>query len=117
MAVLAIRLPGLLEDEGFKINGVHATVMDIVSSGFDMPKETLFVVFDHVSDEEIENTLNRIEKLKLTSAIESPLENTYFKSGEIAYAMLHFDDEVNHMPQGVTDIREAIGEKEANRKV
>lgn len=112
MAVLAVRLPGLLEGDGFKMDGDHAAVMDIVSSDFDMPKETLFVVFDHVSDEGIENALNRIEKLKLTSAIESPLENPDLKSGEIAYAMLHFDDEADHMPQAVTDIRGAIGEKE-----
>lgn len=112
MAVLAIRLPSLLEGDGFKMDGDHATVMDIVSTDFDMPKETLFVVFDHVSDNEIETTLLNIEKLKLASTIESPLENTDLKSGEVAYAMLHFDNEADHMADAVTDIREAIGDKE-----
>lgn len=112
MATLAIRLPSLLEGDGFKMDGDHAAVMDIVSSDFDMPKETLFVVFDHVSDLEIENALKEIERLKLTASIESPLENEALKSGDIAYAMLHFDNEATHMADAVTDIRGAIGDKD-----
>lgn len=111
MAVLAIRLPDLLEGDGFQMDGEHAAVMDIVSTDFDMPAETMFVVFDQVSDKDIESTLKRIQDLKLASAIDSPLEDESLKQEDVAYAMLHFDGETAHMPQAVTDIRAAIGEQ------
>lgn len=109
MAVFAIRLPSMLEGDGFRMDGEHAEVMDIVSDTFDMPAETMFVIFDHVDDEKIEATLLAIEKLKLASSIESPLENETLYSEDVAYAMLHFDSDADHMSDAVTDIRDAIG--------
>ena len=35
------------------MDGEHADVMDIVSETFDMPAETMLLVFDNVADEKI----------------------------------------------------------------
>lgn len=111
MAYFAIQLPGLLEGDGFRMDGEHSKVMDMVSEDFDIPAETMFVVFDNIDDSTIESSLERIERLNLTSEIASPLENgKQYKDG-ISYAMLHFDNNTDNMIGVVTDIRAAIGDQ------
>ena len=109
LAFFAIRLPGLLEGDGFQTNGEHAIVMDIVSDTFDMPAETMFLVFDNVEDKTIETTIEKVEKLKLTSEIVSPLDAKEMYKDNVSYALLHFDNDTDNMPEVVTDIRNAIG--------
>src|SRR5699024_701769 len=87
------------------MDGEHEAVMDTVSKQFDMPAETMFVVFDHQSNDTIKQTLEEIESLQLTSSIDSPLEDQSLQKEDVAYAMLHFDHETDHMSQIVTDIR------------
>lgn len=110
-AVLAIRLPSMLEGDGFRMDGDHAIVMDIVSEDFDMPAETMFLVFDKVSDEKIETTLERVEELNVTSEIVSPLDDKSLYKDNVSYALLHFDGNTEHMPNVVTDIRDAVGDE------
>ncbi len=110
MAVFAIKLPGLLEGDGFQMDGEHAEVMDTVSDTFDMPAETMFLVFDAVADDQITSTLDKIEKLGITSEIESPLDNgDQYKTGA-SYALLHFDNEEKNMSDVVTMIRDTVGD-------
>ena len=90
------------------MDGEHATVMDIVSDTFDMPAETMFLVFDNVEDKTIETTLDKIEKLKLTSEIISPLDAKDMYKDNASYALLHFDNGADNMPEVVTAIRNAI---------
>ncbi|MEK5036785.1 MMPL family transporter [Sporosarcina sp. FSL K6-3457] len=111
MAVFAIKLPGLLAGDGFEMDGEHAAVMDIVSDTFDMPAETMFVVFDDISDDKIQTTLHNIEKLDVTSAIASPLEEDSQYTKGVAYALLHFDNQTENMSDIVTAIRDAIGDE------
>lgn len=110
LAVFAIRLPSMLEGDGFRMDGNHSAVMDIVSDSFDMPAETMFLVFDNVSDEKIETTLEKIEKLNLTSDIHSPLVDESLYKKRISYALLHFGNETKQMSDVVTTIRDAIGD-------
>lgn len=107
LAVLAIRLPGLLEGDGFSTNGEHAEVMEELTKTFDFPAESLFVVFDQTSNSTIEDTLNEIEQLNLAESIQSPLEDDSLYKDHVAYAMLHFDSDAD-MSGAVDDIREAI---------
>ena len=111
MTIFAIRLPGLLAGDGFEMDGEHAAVMDIVSDTFDMPAETMFLVFDDISDDKIQSTLHNIEKLNVTSAISSPLDedNQYTKG--VAYALLHFDNQAENKSDIVTAIRDVIGDE------
>ncbi|WP_277584796.1 MMPL family transporter [Psychrobacillus antarcticus] len=107
LAVLAIRLPGLLEGDGFSTDGEHAEVMDELTKTFDFPAESLFVVFDQTSNSTIEETLQEIEQLDLAESISSPLEDNSLFKDDVAYAMLHFDSDTD-MSIVVDDIREAI---------
>ncbi len=109
MAVFAIKLPGLLEGDGFEMDGEHSAVMDIVSDTFDMPAETMFVVFDGISDDKIQTTLQNIGKLNLTSAIASPLDEDIQYTKGVAYALLHFDNQAENKADIVTAIRDVIG--------
>lgn len=111
MAVFAIRLPGLLAGDGFRMDAEHEQVMEIASEKFDLPAETMFVVFDQVKEETIASTLADIEKLDLVSEIVSPLENEEQYSNDVSYAMLHFEKNGKDMSKVVTDIRDAIGDK------
>ncbi|WP_419960154.1 MMPL family transporter [Psychrobacillus sp. BM2] len=107
LAVLAIRLPGLLEGDGFSTDGEHAEVMEELTKTFDFPAESLFVVFDQTSNNTITDILNEIEQLNLAESIQSPLEDDSLYKDHVAYAMLHFDSDTN-MTSVVDDIREAI---------
>ncbi|WP_438313424.1 MMPL family transporter [Sporosarcina sp. FA9] len=111
MAYFAIGLPGMLEGDGFRTNGEHAKVMEIVSETFDMPAETMFLVFEKVDDELITNTLNNVEKLGVTSSISSPLDDKTLYKEDVSYAMLHFNNEEKNMSDVVTDIRAAVGDQ------
>jgi len=111
MAYFAISLPGMLEGDGFQTNGEHAEVMDIVSETFDMPAETMFLVFEKRDDKVISTTLDNIEKLGVTSSITSPLVDKTLYKEDVSYAMLHFDNEEKNMSDVVTDIRAAIGDE------
>ena len=109
LAVLAIRLPDMLEGDGFRMDGDHSAVMDTVSTTFDMPAETMFLVFNEVPDNKIEAILEKVKKLGLTSDINSPLDDVTLYKKDASYAMLHFDNEADNMPDVVTDIRDAVG--------
>ncbi|MBE1552992.1 MMPL family transporter [Sporosarcina limicola] len=111
MAFFAIKLPGLLEGDGFEMKGEHALVMDIVSNTFDMPAETMFLVFNNVTDDKIEATLSKVNKLGLTSDIVSPLDNKTQYKDHVSYALLHFESESKNMSDVVTQIRDAMGDE------
>ncbi|WP_347177994.1 hypothetical protein [Sporosarcina thermotolerans] len=91
MAIFAIRLPGLLAGDGFRMDAEHEQVMKIASKKFDLPAETMFVVFDKVNDETLFSTLTKIEELELTSEIVSPLDHEKQYTNDVSYAMLHFE--------------------------
>ncbi|WP_262176042.1 MMPL family transporter [Saccharococcus sp. Marseille-Q5394] len=111
MAIFAIRLPGLLAGDGFRMDGEHEQVMKIASEKFDLPAETMFVVFDKVNDATIASTLTEIEKLNLASEVVSPLDNEEQYTKDVSYALLHFEKNGKDMSKVVTDIRKAIGEE------
>lgn len=111
MAVFAIRLPNMLEGDGFRMDGEHSTVIDTVSETFNMPAETMFLVFNNIPEKDIEATLKKVEKLKLTSAIDSPLDDVALQKEKVAYALLHFDSDADNMPEVVDEIREVIGDE------
>lgn len=111
MAIFAIRLPGLLEGDGFRMDAEHEKVMKIASETFDLPAETMFIVFDKIDDKKIESTLKNIEDLSLTSEIVSPLDHEEQYTTDVSYAMLHFDDTDRDMSGVVSEIRDTIGDK------
>ena len=112
LGIFASRLPGILEGDGFSTNGEHQQVMDELTDTFDLPAETMFVVFDHTSKDTIDKTLVNIEHLGVTESIQSPLEDTSLYKEDVAYAMLHFSTDTENLDDVVDQIRDAIdGEK------
>lgn len=112
LAVFAIRLPSLLEGDGFSTDGEHAAVMEELSDTFDLPAETLFLVFNQTSDETIKQTIAEIERINIAESIQSPLEDETLYKDHVAYAMLHFNSDTADMNEVVDTIREQIdGEK------
>lgn len=111
LAIFAIRLPGLLEGDGFKVDGEHQQVMTELTDTFDLPAETLFVVFDQTTDDTIEKTLANIERLNIAESIQSPLDDPSLYKDHIAYAMLHFNSDTNDLPGVVNTLRETINEE------
>ncbi|WP_330948720.1 MMPL family transporter [Virgibacillus sp. MG-45] len=108
MAFLAIRLPSMLEGDGFRMDGEHEKVMEIAAETFDMPAESLFLVFDGVSDEKLANRLQEVEALGVTSEIVSPLDDRTMYTKDLSYALLHFNDDELDMAETVTAIRDVI---------
>ena len=51
------------------------TVMDTVSDTFDMPAETMFLVFDNVLMIKFNQQSTKLKNLEVTSAIDSPLDD------------------------------------------
>lgn len=112
LAVLAVRLPSLLEGDGFSTDGEHQLVMDELTNTFDLPAETLFIVFDQTTDDTIKRTIADLEDLQIAETIQSPLDDPTLYKDHVAYAMLHFNGDTSDMPEVVDSIRTAInGEK------
>ncbi|MBY0123343.1 MMPL family transporter [Bacillus sp. S/N-304-OC-R1] len=111
MAFFAVRLPSMLQGDGFRMNGEHSEVMDLASDTFDMPVETMFLVFNKVSDGKIKDTIEEIKKLDVASKIVSPLEDPSLYKDDVSYALLQFNDEDEDTSQVVTDIRNAVGDE------
>src|SRR5690625_7399875 len=86
MGVFAIRLPAILEGDGFRMDVEHEDVMELVTESFDVPADTLFLVFENVTDEQIEASLEAVAALELTSAIASAFDHQAQYKEELAYA-------------------------------
>ncbi|GKV64446.1 MULTISPECIES: MMPL family transporter [unclassified Sporosarcina] len=108
MTYFAIQLPGLLAGDGFRVDGEHEKVMKIVSEDFNLPAETLFLVFDGKTDKEIESTLSELDSLGIPSKIVSPLNEKDQYTDDLSYAMLQFSEEPDDMPKAVEDIRDSF---------
>ncbi|OZS77910.1 hypothetical protein CF394_09145 [Tetzosporium hominis] len=108
----AIQLPDKLQGDGFRTDGEHEQVMEVLTEKFDIPKDTILMVFDGSSDEIIENSLIAVEDLNVADQIVSPLEDDSLRSGDIAYAQIHFTGETEELPTIVEDIRAIADEEE-----
>lgn len=108
LAVFAIRLPGLLEGDGFRMDGEQENVSFTLTEKFDQPDETMFLVFEGKTDTEIADALTAVDKLAIASDIVSPLDKANQHKEGISYALLHFDDSESDKSELVTRIRYAI---------
>ena len=108
MTVFALQLPSKLQGDGFFVEGDHTYVTDELSETFDLPAETILVVFDPAETTKIQNTLQALEKVKSIKSIQSPLDDPDLQKDGIAYAMLHFGNDVDNFSEIVSDIRSLI---------
>ena len=108
MAVFAVQLPSKLQGDGFFVEGDHTYVTNVLSETFDLPAETILVVFDPADSKTIQDTLKKLEKVEAIQSIQSPLEEYDLQKDGIAYAMLHFGNEVGNFSEVVSEIRSLV---------
>lgn len=108
MGVLAIQLPDKLEGDGFSVDGDHAYVSEELSKTFDVPAQTIFVVFEQYTDETIVDVLAALQDVDNVQSIVSPKDSPAYEKDGIAYAMLHFDHTVTDFVPIVTELRDKL---------
>ncbi|MFJ8100810.1 MMPL family transporter [Lysinibacillus sp. NPDC096212] len=108
MAMFAIQLPSKLHGDGFFVKGDHTYVTNELAKTFDLPSDTILVVFNPADDKKIQDTIKKLEKVKEIHSIQSPLDDASLQKNGIAYAMIHMKNNVDHLPDVVKDIRSLI---------
>ncbi|MFJ7915065.1 MULTISPECIES: MMPL family transporter [unclassified Lysinibacillus] len=108
MAMFAIQLPNKLHGDGFFVKGDHTYVTNELAKTFDLPSDTILVVFNPADDKKIQDTLKKLENVKEIHSIQSPLDDASLQKNGIAYAMVHMKNNVDHLPDVVKDIRSLI---------
>ncbi|MDD1502342.1 MMPL family transporter [Lysinibacillus sp. CNPSo 3705] len=108
MAMFAIQLPSKLHGDGFFVKGDHTYVTNELAKTFDLPSDTILVVFNPADDKKIQDTLKKLENVKEIHSIQSPLDDASLQKNGIAYAMVHMKNNIDHLPDVVTDIRSLI---------
>ncbi|MFF2178257.1 MMPL family transporter [Lysinibacillus sp. NPDC058147] len=108
MAMFAIQLPSKLHGDGFFVKGDHTYVTNELAETFDLPSDTILVVFNPADDKNIRDTLKKLEKVKEIHSIQSPLNDPSLQKNDIAYAMVHMKNNVDHLPDVVKDIHSLI---------
>lgn len=108
MAVFAIQLPSKLQGDGFFVEGDHTYVTKELAENFDLPSDTILVVFDPAKDKEIQDTLKKLDNIKEIHSIQSPLDDASLQKNGIAYAMIHLKNDIDNLTDIVKDIRSLI---------
>jgi len=108
LAMFAIQLPSKLHGDGFFVKGDHTYVTNELAKTFDLPSDTILVVFNPADDKKIQDTLKKLKNIKEIHSIQSPLDDASLQKNDIAYAMVHIKNNVDHLPDVVKDIRSLI---------
>ncbi len=108
MVVFAIQLPSKLQGDGFFVEADHSYVTNELAKTFDLPADTVLVVFDPAEDKEIQETLQKLDDIEAIHSIQSPLEDASLQKNGIAYAMVHFNNDVENLPEVVKEVRSLI---------
>ncbi len=111
MAVFAIQLPSKLHGDGFFVEADHTYVTNELAKTFDLPAETIMVVFDQTSNQKIENTLQKLEDIEEVHSIQSPLDDSTLQKNGISYAMVHFKNNIDNLPTIVKEVRALVEEE------
>lgn len=108
MAYFALQLPGKLQGDGFFVEADHTYVTNELAEKFDLPSNTILIVFDPAEDQKIEDTLKKLDSIKEIHSIQSPLEDSSLRKDGIAYAMVHIKNDVENLPDIVEEFRSLI---------
>lgn len=108
LAVFAIRLPGKLHGDGFSIKGEYAAVMEELTTTFQLPSHSIFIVFYEKTDQQIASIMDKLSATPDMQSVKSPLTSPEQHKDHISYAILHFDDQAKDMPQVVDSLRKLL---------
>lgn len=111
LAFFGVQLTSKLEGDGFKYDGDYTEITKRLSEDFGLPANTIFVVFENQSDEEIQQTLEQIANVDGVQTIISPFDNSSYYKENLSYATLDFDATEEDFNPIIDDLRETIGDK------
>ncbi|MEO4054972.1 MMPL family transporter [Solibacillus sp. CAU 1738] len=112
MAFFAIQLPSKLQGDGFFVKDDHIETINELANTFGTPAKTIFVLFEHKTDEEITAILKNLEQIEEIEEILSPVGIEALQKDDFAYAMLNFGTEVTDYFPIVDEIRELLANEE-----
>lgn len=96
MALFAIQLPAKLEGDGFFTKEDYHHVTSQLADNFNIPEETIFVLFKNKSTEEIDQTLKKLdEQLDDIQSITSPIEIDSLNKDGYSYAILNLIKDID----------------------
>ena len=111
LAVFALQLPSKLQGDGFSYDGDYQRVTAELSETFGLPANTIFVLFDNKSNQEIEHILTNLEAVEEIDKITSPIGMESLNKDNLSYALLDFDNTVEDYFPIIDEIREIINEE------
>lgn len=109
LAYFSIKLPNRLSGTGFEINGEHQQVLSRIQQDFNIPQQSLYLVFKDKTSKEIEQTLTYIKnRTQVTTILPVETHENY------AYASLLFNlnevatsqevEKINHYLEHTKDV-------------
>lgn len=105
-AFFAVKIPDYLKGDGFKVDAEHQAVMKELNKNFDVPADSILVVFNDVSDKKIKSTLDELKKEEPEiDSIISPLKEKDQYSKNLSYAVLNFDESSQDLGPVVEHVR------------
>ncbi|MFC5451181.1 MMPL family transporter [Paenibacillus aestuarii] len=112
---LAPKFPATLKDHGLYPDGAYASVQQILSSDFHIPKDPVILVFEknkHVTLEQfqqfIQQTILQLQIIEGISEIVSPLQRKEMLAGNFAYAMFALDNHIQDMKSTLAEIQRSF---------
>ena len=111
LAIFAIQIFSKLQGDGFFTDGDHQYVTAELAENFDIPANTVLILFEDKSDEDITNVLTNLEQVETITNITSPVGLEALNSNSYAYGMLDLDYEVKDYFPVIDEIREVIGDE------
>ncbi|WP_409301091.1 MMPL family transporter [Peribacillus sp. SCS-155] len=116
LGMFALKLPDLLGGDGFETDGEFKKVEKELTETFGRPESTLLVLFEKPKNhdlsefnDKIEMTLDRIRALDMTTAIQSPLQHQNLRKGDMSYAILAFDKDMEDLDKQIDAVRDVTG--------
>ncbi|MBP1993919.1 MMPL family transporter [Paenibacillus eucommiae] len=113
--LFAVKLPNALKGHGLKVDGSYAKVQSILSSDFHMPDNPVILLFEkqkQVSQKQfhvfITTALDRMQEIEGLHEVLSPLSKAEMEAGNLAYALLSFDQEDHDLKPVIARIQQLL---------
>ncbi|TMU87320.1 MMPL family transporter [Bacillus sp. BHET2] len=94
----ATDLASILGGDGFRTEGQFEKVNEELTNTFDFPESSILLLMEKQDAQSnvdfntsIKETLGKVEKLSITSSIQSPIQDETLMKDKLAYAVLSFD--------------------------
>lgn len=111
MAYFAVQLPSKLQGDGFSVEDDHVRVIEELSDTFGLPANSILVLFENKTEEEINSLLKDFQQVEEIDSITSPIGVEALNKNGIAYVTLNFDNTIDDFFPIIDELREIIGKE------